>query len=85
MAKLGIHFSYEKTYQRNCLYCTLPIVAAFVIMMISITTDTNNYIYNDSIVFIQRSTSHISAMSFIILLHSLYKRFAVVNAHLRYE
>lgn len=83
MAHVGIHFNYEKTYQRNCLYCTGPMVTAFAIMLISTTTDVNNYIYNDSIVFIQRSMSHISAMSFLILLHGLYERFDFVNSYLR--
>lgn len=52
-------------------------------MWISIKVDVNDYIYNDTIVFIQRSTSHISAISFIVLLHSLSERFATLNSYLR--
>lgn len=83
MANLGMHFNYEKKYQRNWLYCTLPIIIAFALLLISFAADID-YTYNDYTVFIQRSMIHVSSITFIILLHSLYERFALINSHLRY-
>lgn len=82
-------FLFTNTYRRrksrcNWLYCTLPVIAAFAIMLISIATDVNNIDQNINLAFHQRSILHVSSISFIVLLHSLSERLTMVNSHLRY-
>lgn len=85
MARAGFHLNDKQKYRRNGLYCTLPIIAAFVIMLISICTDTHYGTENPFFVFFQRSVIHACWMSFIILLRSFYERLAMINSHLRYS
>lgn len=83
MARVGMYLNYKQKCRRNWLYCTLPIIAAFGIMWISIAININDHARNEYFVFLQRAMVHASSLSFIIILHSLYERLAMINSHLR--
>lgn len=84
MAKAGVDLNFEKECRHNWLFCALPIITAFALLVISFAFDVKEYTQNIYFVFFQRSMLHASAMSPIILLRNLYERFVLINYHLRY-
>lgn len=85
MAHLGMQINYKKKYRRNWIYCTLPIISVIILTLLAFATGYNQFSYINCIVFVQRAMLHTSLVSFIILLHCVYERFALVNSYLRYK